>query len=502
MRFSEPLYHRIQIDRRSGRSLHDQLVDELRRLIRGGALEPGTRVPSTRTLADALDVSRSVAQSAFLALQAEGLLESRPGSGSYVRRGPGEVAAAQPLPAGAQPRPAAAQPRPAGALAPPAPPWVDFSPAQPNLELFPRAAWRAAWRRACHQVPAGRQDPLGEPALRAAIANHLRGARGIRCQARQVLVCAGRRGALDTVAVLLAMDGGLVAVEDPGCQQVRRALLARGAGTVAAGVDGDGVRPETGDGRGGRARHLVACPSHQFPLGVRMPAGRRAEVLEWARARDGVVVEDDQYAELSDPGAPEPSLLATGTDLDRVAHIGSLGNLLTPTLQVDYVVLTDQLRRDWTPWLAEACSAPPWMAQQAALHLLADRHLPRQARLLRLAYRRKREIVRAELAPVAELAGATLTGLAAGTFACLLLPPGVPAAPLATALDLLGVRLPTVASCTAGGAPAGGYSGGGRDGLVIGYGHVPDTTLHRGLYVVAHQLHRHLAQRGRLVRAG
>jgi GntR family transcriptional regulator/MocR family aminotransferase len=524
VRFREPLHHGIHIDRRSGRSLHDQLVDELRRLIGSGALAPGTRVPSTRTLADALQISRSVAQSAFLSLHAEGLLASRHGSGSYVRGQPG---ASQPGDA-----------RPDGGAPTAVPCWADFATEQPNLEVFPRVAWRSAWRRACHQVPAGRQAPLGERELRAAIAEHLRSTRGIVCEARQVLVCAGRRGALDVVAHLLALAGGAVAVDDPGSPPVRRALRSRGARVLPAAVDADGIRPPAVDpatARGARARHLVTCPGHQVPLGIRMPARRRAEIVQWARARGGVIVEDDQHGGLC--GAPNvvPPLFATvtsaagasaagttsagtasagatsagtaspgrGADLDRMVYVGSLGALLTPTLQVDYLVLTERLRREWTGLLAEVAAPPPWMDQQAALYLLAEGQVARQVRQVQVAYRRKREIVRAELAAVAgtvagvEPVGVELAGVAAGTHACLLLPPGVVAAALGAELARLGVSVPTLASFA-----SRGDGWGGRDGLVLGYGHLPDATLRRALHVIVDQLARHVVRPGRTSRAG
>jgi GntR family transcriptional regulator/MocR family aminotransferase len=501
VRFREPLYHGIRIDRRSGRTLHDQLVDELRRLVRCGALAPGSRVPSTRTLAAALRISRSVAQSAFLSLHAEGLLESRRGSGSYVRgapdAGPGASGSGTGrLDASDGETPAG---EPGSAVLPGR---VDLAPEQPNLEVFPQVAWRSAWRRACHQVPAARQDPLGEPALRAAIAEHLRITRGRVCQARQVLVCAGRRGALDAVAHLLARDGGAVAVDDPGSPAVRRALRSRGAAVLAAPVDVDGVRPDALDpvaARGARARHLLTCPGHQFPLGVRMPARRRAEILRWVRARGGVIVEDDHHGGLS----TEPPLFATAAcnaaGPGRMVYAGSLGPLLTPTLQIGYLVLSDRLRQDWAQLLADVVAPPPWMDQQSARYLLAEGQLARQARQLRLAYRRKREIALAELAPAPgrELAGVELVGAADGTHTCLLLPPGVAAAPLAAELARLGLSAPTLASFASRGD---GWNG--RDGLVIGYGHLPDGTLRRALNVIVHRVGQHLARPGRAPRAG
>jgi len=327
----------LVLDRRAATSLQQQLRTGFKGLIQRGALRGGQPVPSSRVLADDLGVSRNTVTAAYDQLLEEGFLESRVRSGLFV-----SAAFTVPINRSRRRVPSpSAEPAPP-ALGPPRP----FRPCQPDVRLFPLAVWnrlrgrvlRRSWLDLLHYQS---QCVLGHPALRQAIASYLHDSRGVQCNWGQVAVTAGSQQALFLLAQLLADSSATVAMEDPGYVGARRAWQQHGAAVVPLSVDALGLPPPTALGEG-RPVLVYTTPSRQFPTGACLPMARRLAWLEFARAANAWIVEDDYDSEFRYGRPTVPSLHSLDT-ARRVIYVGSMSKVLAPSLRIGYVVLPPAL---------------------------------------------------------------------------------------------------------------------------------------------------------------
>jgi GntR family transcriptional regulator/MocR family aminotransferase len=320
-----------------------RIVEAIKSQVTSGLLGPGARLPSTRSLAVEWGVSRTTVTLAYEQLIAEGYLEVRQGARARVATGLGVAQASpdrrSPLePAG---RLSAFAQRLAGFTAPVAAAdrgsdFVDFRYGDLAAEDFPLPAWRKAIGAALlrRQARLRYGDPQGSPALRAALQGYLWRARGLRCDVQQIIVVNGSQQGLDLCARLLLDPGDRVLMENPGYPLAWQTFAATGAEIVPVAVDWDGLRtaalPE--------ARLAFVTPSHQFPLGGVMPAGRRQELLAWARRTGAYVIEDDYDGEYRFDIDPVPSLQSLD-EAGRVIYLGTVSKTLSPALRLGYLVV-------------------------------------------------------------------------------------------------------------------------------------------------------------------
>ncbi|GAA3156513.1 PLP-dependent aminotransferase family protein [Planomonospora alba] len=513
----------LAVDRAAPASLTVQLGDRLREAIRGGALAPGERLPSTRALARQLAVSRTVVTDAYQQLYAEGWIEGRHGSGTYVadlgpsRPGPGNAgpgAGPSAVPAGGRAPAGGAAGRTEGAArirdagpgaAPPghglrtaAPDGafqadrrdgrghgghagsgpdgaavIDLRPGRPWVRDYDEAAWRRAWRAAADLPPGDGVDPCGLPRLREALARHLRRARTVPAGPENIMITRGTGSGLDLVAATVLRPGDRAGVEEPGWRRARSILAARGAEIVPCPVDSDGVvveeLPED-------LRLLYTTPAHQYPLGGRLPIARRERLLAWARRSGAVVVEDDYDAEFRYDVAPLPALY--GLDPARVVLLGTLSKSLSPDVGVGWLVAAPELLEAVARTRAELADRTSGPAQQAVAVLLERGDLDRHLRRMRREYARRRAALVAALGP-------RVTGDTAGLHVTIELP-GHEVGPLVEAARARGVLLDTVEHHHHG--PPG------RHGLVVGYGSASLAQVRRGAAILARLLGPGLAE--------
>ena len=359
----------------------------------------------------------------------------------------------------------------------PGPRLIELRPGIPWAAGIDPAAWRRAWRYAGTQPPSPWPDARGLPGLRAEVAAYLRRSRALSVSPADVLVTRGVSGGLALLAAALLRPGDKAGVEEPGYPAAREVLTRAGARVVPCRVDAHGVLPEE---LPGDLRLLYTTPAHQYPLGGRLPVGRRQALTAWARAAGAVVVEDDYDSEFRYDVGPLPALYSM--DPEVIVYLGTASKALTPAFGAGWLVaspaLVERIAR-LRPNLGERVAEP---GQHALLALLASGDLERHIRRMRLEYARRRAaIVAALTAPAGHPQPPyRLLGDTAGLHVVLELPAGLPPELVVAEAARKGVGLHELDRYFAGPPTI--------SGLILGYGATPLTQVRRAAAVLARLL--------------
>jgi GntR family transcriptional regulator / MocR family aminotransferase len=393
---------------KGSRSSSGSLYRQLKAAIVDGRLTAGAKLPATRHSGSFFGVSRNTAVEVYEKLLNEGFVVSRPGSGTYVAdripHPPRPVSPSTERPPDSRlnefwlrpdvtsamnfwrdrPEPAS----PSSKLPP-----VDFRPALLDSRLFPFEVFRrvsAKQLRGLERKPASFKSAQGNQGnyhLREAIIKHIAITRAVVGRREDVLVTSGAQQAFDLLARALVTPGKtIVAIEDPGYPPMRVAFAAAGARLVPVGIDDEGLIVEQLPPDAGV---ICVCPSHQFPLGVAMSMRRRKALLEFARNRGAVIVEDDYDGEFRYDGSPLEAL-RTPDAADVVFYVGTFSKCMLPALRLGFIVAPDWAMRtlvaakncmDWH------CSTPVQMGVAA---FIAEGHLTRHVRRMRELYKERR----------------------------------------------------------------------------------------------------------------
>lgn len=386
------------LDPQSAEPLHRQLYDELRRAILIGRLAPGSRLPASREMASVTKLSRNTVLAAYDQLMAEGYIEGRAGSGTYVARA---------VPEGVPPE--APRQRPPSNIANPARPISKaaakfddtrsllrlgrvnsdaFRPGLPALDHFPMDIWRRLSDRRLRTASTRfltYDDPQGHPPLREAIAAHLSATRGASCTAEQVIIVAGSQQAVDLCARTLLDPGDEVWFEDPGYFAACGALEMAGAKVVPVPVDAEGLVVSAGIAAAPNARLAYVTPSHQNPTCVTMSLTRRMALLQWAERAGSWILEDDNASEYRYTGRPLAALQGIDAN-ERTIYIGTFSKVLFSSLRLGYLVAP----MDLVPALVKARQfidrQPPTWQQAVAADFMIEGHFGRHLRRMRMLY--------------------------------------------------------------------------------------------------------------------
>jgi GntR family transcriptional regulator/MocR family aminotransferase len=403
-------------------SRQTSLYEAVRTAILQGRAPAGTRLPSSRRLADDLGLARGTVVAALDQLRAEGYVVGRAGSGTYVASAlpdrwfePSRVRAAPARPSRA---PATISKRAKSLSATPFPTRTTlpkpFGPHVPDVSEVPHDVFaRLLARRA--RAPSiglvGSSDPRGYLPLREALAEHLRGARGVDTHADRVFIVPSVQLALYVAALVTFDPGEAVWIEDPGYVGASAALRAADARLVPVRVDASGLDVTHGIARAPNARFAYVTPGHQQPLGITMPADRRLALLEWAESRSAWIFEDDYDCEYRYEGRPVAAL-AQLDRTDNVLHAGSFSKTLFPGIRLAYVVVPDRLVDPFASARSILDRFTPPLLQAALADFVTEGHFARHLRRMREMYAERRETLHRVL--VAEAPYAEIVGAAAG----------------------------------------------------------------------------------------
>jgi GntR family transcriptional regulator / MocR family aminotransferase len=394
----DPIFELIlKAPARGSRAVLRDLHGQLKAAILDGRLLPGLRLPATRALAEWLGVSRNTAVAAYELLLSEGYVLAHPGAGSYVSnalpsipsRIPSQLAPAADHRLNARSRDLSSKrkivvlPRPR----------FDFEVGVPDIssirfDVWNRLSGRSLRMLSKHSVAYG--SPEGQISLRAAIAGHVSFARAVTCSAENVVVTNGAQQAFDLLARILVTPGKtVVAVESPGYGPIRAIFAAAGATIVPIRVDEAGLMVER---LPDNVRVVCVSPSHQFPLGSVLSSNRRIALLDFARKRNAVVIEDDYDGEFRFCGRPLDALQT----LDRnasVFYVGTFSKSLFPALRIGFVVAPPWALRALVSAKQNADRHSNLLAQETLAAFITEGHLARHVRKMRNIYGARRQVL-------------------------------------------------------------------------------------------------------------
>lgn len=456
----------------STRPLRHRIADAVVAELREGRLRPGDPLPSTRALATELELSRGPVVAAYDELAAAGFIETRPGSGAVVAGGADRAARAGAL--------SSVEPLAAGPVA--TPPGAtdhevrfDLRPGRPEIGFLDQAAWRRAWRQAASLVPGNDMDRApSHERLRHVLADHLRRSRGIALEPDDLLITPGVSATLRALPAPLGLIGRSVAIEDPGYVEAWTSFSDSAVRTRAVPVDDDGLDPALLR-RTDAAAYVT--PSHQYPLGARMPVVRRTALLDWARSSGAIVIEDDYDGEFRYDVSPLPALRSLEGADDHVLYMGTASKILVPTLRVSWVAAPKPLHGAVRLELERLNLVVNEMTGAAVAEFIANGSLAaHHARAARTYAARRARLV---AALCRHLPDHRLSGVDAGLHLVLLLPDDVDDHEVSMSLLHEGVAV----------NPLSAYSVESvRRGLVIGYAGLPESRADAAVRVLARSL--------------
>ena len=394
----------IVLDSNTNQSLQQQLYEELRRAILSGRLPQGQRIPSSRSMAKSLGISRTTVTQSYEQLLSEGYLQTVVGSGTFVcTHLPDDLLHSTPVESAQSiPRLPIKLSKYAEALAktnvittePHVP--ISFRYGRPAFDQFPIKLWRKLLSRHCRTNLTWldyASDLLGYKPLREAIARYLTRFRAVQCEPDQILITNGTQQSLYLMMRLLIDPGDAIALENPGYLSARRIFLTQGAKLLPVAVDESGlVVKELANYSTELIKLVYVTPSHQFPTGATLSLPRRLELLTWAQQTGTLIVEDDYDSEYRYGDRPIPALQG----LDRthsVCYLGTFSKVLFPSLRIGYLVLPSNLVSLFAhaKWLSDR--QLPLLEQQVLTDFIEEGHLERHIRQMRSHYDYCRQVL-------------------------------------------------------------------------------------------------------------
>jgi GntR family transcriptional regulator/MocR family aminotransferase len=379
--------------RDEGQPIYLQLYRTLRSAILDGTLAAGSRLPSTRVVATESGIARKTAEEAYAALEREGFVVRRHGSGSFVA----SVSPTSPKARLRGERRISRRARATAGSAACVEPQVvrPFAAGLPALDQFPLELWRRTVARCARRFDVGSMvygDPAGLPALREAVASYLASSRGVRCDASRVVIVSSAQQGLDLAARLLIDPGDEVWCEDPSYYGTRAALTAAGASIVPVGVDEEGIDVTAAIRLAPRARAAFVTPSNHYPLGMTLSLSRRLALLEWARRHDSWIVEDDYDGEFRYDGRPLAAIQSIDTD-SRVIYIGTFTKTLFPSLRLAYLVVPPDLVESFVNIRTQIDGHPNTFMQTVVAEFLTSGQFVSHIRRMRTLYHARRDLL-------------------------------------------------------------------------------------------------------------
>lgn len=382
----------IRLQLNSDKCLYEQIYEHIRHEIWEGKLLSGERLPSTRSLAEYLQVARSTVDTAYDQLQSEGYIEARPYRGYFVcpmeellcLEKEREDRTADCSGADAQEKLSFA---------------FDFSPHGIDMSGFPFSVWKRITKNILNDGNSelfARGEPQGDYELRLTISRYLHSSRGVNCEPEQIIIGAGNDYLLMLLEKILGRHVGM-AMENPTYMRTWRIFKSFAYEVITVPMDESGMVVSELERTGARVAYVM--PSHQFPTGTVMPIGRRMELLKWADGgRDRYLIEDDYDSEFRYRGKPIPSLQSSD-EHGKVIYIGTFSKAIAPAIRVSYMVLPRELLEVYHRDCYFYSCTVSRIDQRILNEFIRDGYFERHLNKMRKIYRAKHDLLLQELIP-------------------------------------------------------------------------------------------------------
>lgn len=488
-----------QLNQSSSQPQNRQLYQLLRQAILDKILPIHSRLPASRELAKELGIARNTVLYAYEQLLAEGYLNTRKGSGSYVadtlsetllHPRPKKKQVVKTLETGGEISPAISLSQRghklvdrAGAAAQQ---WGAFVPGVPDVSQFPYAIWNKIqsklWRKPDIAHLTYSQGG-GLPALRLAIADYLKGARSVICEPEQIIITNGTHQSIDLCLRLLSDPGDIAWIEDPCYWGARNLLLASGLAVRPVAVDAEGIAPQEEDKKN-VPRFIFVTPSHQYPLGMVMSVSRRRSLLEYAAHHGSWVIEDDYDSEFRYKGRPLASLQGMDT-AQRVLYMGTFSKTMFPGLRLAYLVVPIQLASAFITGMEELYRSGQESLQACMAEFMRLSYYHAHIRRMRLLYGARLERLQSEIKHHFPKGEVQVVGSDAGLHLTLKLPAYCNDQAIVQAALKQGIASRALSSYYHSAATA-------QSGLVLGYASVPEERIVTAFAGLAAVIKEHL----------
>lgn len=386
-----------------------QLEKQLRTAITDGSLKHGERLPSTRNLAQDLNISRNTVIRAYEQMESEGFIATKRGSGTRVTKMFTEL-----------PNKSEKNTKPEKHRKPENPSSYTFQPAErirqadelgfssymvndssarpfrahlTDADEFPFNIWTRIFQQKMRDeslVLINETHPLGYTPLREAIADYLGAAHGMNVNSQQVVITAGTQQATELLARVLINPGDTAAFEEPGYTPAMASCKFYGASTVSVPVDAEGINVSALKAVTGRIKFVYVTPANHFPLGMTLSETRRKDIIQWARDNDALIIEDDYNGEYRYRGRPLSSIYRMSGG-DHCIYTGSFSKLLFPSLRLGYMIVPESMLKSLTTarWLLDRHSPP--LTQAVLADFINQGHFARHLRRMRALYSRRHD---------------------------------------------------------------------------------------------------------------
>lgn len=465
----------IQLDGNSKIPMYEQLYLYIKRNIMDGNFSTGERLPSTRVLAQSLGVSRNTIDRCYEQLRAEGYIEAVVGSGFNVCKVEGILQLEE-----RKENHNALEPNSQSVLMEQNESYqCDFSLGGIDEESFPLDAMRRVSRQATMRLGdlLRSGNAFGEEKLREEIARYLKGARGVACDKKQIVIGAGNDYLLMLLTRILNRES-IVAMEYPTYTQAYHVLKEAKCRIVPIPLDSNGVSVEKL--RKTQANLVYVMPSHQFPMGTVMSMSRRMELLKWAyEKKDRYIIEDDYDSELRYKGKPIPALQGNDNG-ERVIYLGTFSQSIAPSIRVSYMVLPKRLLTKYYEECGVYSNTVSRLQQEIVWQFMAEGYFERHLNRMRKRYKYKRDLLLKELGKTER--SESIYGSDAGTHILLLLENGKREEDICARAAELGVHVKGIHTYTSGGLE--GLEDSIPQMLVLSYGGLSKEQIQYGANVI------------------
>lgn len=451
----------IRLDSQDARPLYEQIYEYLKEEIQNGGLPCKERLPSTRKLAQYLEVSRSTVTLAYEQLLSEGYIDNRPGSGFFVNdlEGLYRISASADFPM------ETTDEKPETFL-------YDFSPSGVDLESFPYNIWRKISRGLLmeHNEAFYRLgNPEGEEELRNTIAAYVHQARGVHCSPRQIIIGAGNDYLLMLLNAILG-EKRTYALENPTYRKAYDIFTILGQRVKTVEMDGQGMEVEALEKSGADIAYVM--PSHHYPLGTVMSAGRRFALLKWAAAeKDRYIIEDDYDSEFRYKGKPIPALQGFDNS-DRVIYLGTFSKSIAPAIRISFLILPNGLMKRYKERGRRFSSTVSRMDQKVLAEFIREGYYERHLNRMRSIYKSRHDTLLECLKPLTDKI--TVHGEFAGTHLLLTLENGMKEEEAIARAEKAGVRIYGLSTYYIGKKPD-------KDTVILGYANMGEQKIRQAV---------------------